>query len=197
MPNTLSTTIPIDANTRYNEFSVGFRGDVSWRIRDLETFETISTANIRFNYETGEPDYIRQWLEATSESLIIEDPEVIYEWVRVLTEIYNTTGFLGMDGQPFPINIAGNPRYIKRVEDIAVYGGWYAFDLRTRDDWLRRKELIKDGAEASGLSLNYTELPVVNGIKLIPGAKWITNIFYDESIDGEAWFDTVGNIVHR
>ena len=69
--------------------------------------------------------------------------------------------------------------------------------MRTRDDWRRHRQRIQDGAEASGLSLNYTDLPVVNGIKLIPGAKWVTNIFYDESIDGEAWFDTVGNMVHR
>ena len=198
MPN---MEITVDANTRYNSFSVGFNNDtyactqIQWRMRNSEG-ALIGKTEIFFHRNTGEPTAIYE-SDYTSGGMgrTIRDVTVIYEWLRVLTEIYNTTGFLDEQGEVIiPHN---NVPYADTLEQVALYGGWNPFDLSTRDDWKRRQLLIQDGAEASGLSLNYANLPVVNGIKLIPGAKWITNIFYDESIDGEAWFDTVGNMVHR
>ena len=196
------TSIRVDANTRFYRFNVsfdpntyGFRG-IAWQLGGLG-MDTTTWTHINFDGLTGEPDIIYDTdYRDPARRITITDADTIYEWLAALTVIYNGQGFLGNDGNPITLTPTDVP-FAQTLEQVGLYGGWNPFDLSTRDDWRRRQSLIQDGAEASGLSLNYTDLPVVNGIKLIPGAKWITNIFYDESIDGEAWFDTVGNIVHR
>ena len=197
------TMIRVNASTRFNYFRVDFDyrtygcRSIQWGTR--ENGRVGITGYISFDRETGEVLSLDDNDFRDLDAIIrdeTQDQAVIYEWLAVFTAIYNSTGFLDDDNNVIPLNVTG-VLYADTVDDVPTYGGWQPFDLRTRDDWRRRKQLIADGAEASGLSLNYVDLPVVNDIKLIPGAKWITNIFYDDDGDNEAWFDTVGNVVHR